>query len=178
MKPARTVMGLAMLSIATLASCSREELAGPPELRLGRDECAECGMLVNEDRCSSGMLIDRSGYREHLLFDDIGCMLDHADAMPEGAVVVEMFVHDYHDRTWHSASTAAFLRVEDNAILTPMASGIVAFGTREAADAAHTSHGGAILDLDGISEARRAWLRSRRGAAAHRERLAHTLCRL
>lgn len=146
------------LSLACAAGCSRDELTGPPQLRLGRDECRACGMLINDDRCSSGMLIEVAGMREHVLFDDIGCMLeyerDHASGADESDAAVDLdsvtilqrSVHDYHTRAWVNADSAWFVRSDADALSTPMASGIVAFADRSAADAAIVQYRGDVLE--------------------------------
>ena len=58
-----------------LAGCARVDLSRPPELRAGRDECGECGMLISDERCAAASLVERDGAREFVLFDDIGCQL-------------------------------------------------------------------------------------------------------
>ena len=44
-------LAASLAALATLASCQQTPLTGPPELKLGRQECGDCGMLINEDRC-------------------------------------------------------------------------------------------------------------------------------
>ena len=157
----------AVLAIAIgLSGCDRSQLSGPPELRLGRDECAECGMLINEDRCSSAYLVERGGRRDHALFDDIGCMLDYAHEPPEDVRVIEGFVHDHPTRTWVPAPSAHFLMGPPPRLATPMGSGIWAFADRSQADAAQRDAGGTVLDLQGITSARRAWMEERYGKSA------------
>lgn len=153
-------------SLTTLA-CEREPLSGPPTLRLGRDECLECGMSIMEDRCSTAMLVECAGQRSHRLFDDIGCMLDVEDAGIDGCVVLERYVHDHGTRDWVAAEEALFLVTDSDALTTPMGSGLVAFARREDAERAQAEHGGAITDLAGAAIARRTWLEERR--RRHRE---------
>ena len=85
----RTVALLAPL----LAACQRDGLSGPPTLRLGRDECAECGMAIHDEPASAAMLVEQGGRRDHLLFDDIGCMLDLERSRENELSVVGRFVH-------------------------------------------------------------------------------------
>jgi hypothetical protein len=47
------------IALASIAACRTGELTGPPDLRLGRDECAGCGMIISDGRCASAMLIQR-----------------------------------------------------------------------------------------------------------------------
>src|SRR5690606_39706872 len=90
---------LAVLLGAT-AACQRAELTGPPELRLGRDQCVECGMIINEDRFSLAALIDNTyGQREHILFDDVDCMLDYQHEHTD-IPLIERFAPDAGTRSW------------------------------------------------------------------------------
>ena len=158
----KRTMSLALLaSIAMLSGCGRTDLSGPPAMRLGRDECAECGMLVNEDRCSCAMLIEREGRREYLVFDDLGCLLDLRDDAPS-TTVVETFVHDYGTGEWTSGRHAHYLSAKPDAVPTPMGSGIVAFTTSERAAAQQARSGGATSTYDRLTEARRAWRNAQR----------------
>jgi copper chaperone NosL len=150
------------LLAAALSACNRTELTGPPDLRLGRDECAECGMIINEDRCSSALLISTDGTREHALFDDIGCMLDYSPELP--AVIIESFVHDHPTRVWLTAHDATFILADEKSFPTPMGSGLAAFADPAAAQRAADTHAGRTLTFDALPEARREWMRNRFGS--------------
>lgn len=149
-----------------LLGCERPELSGPPELRLGRDECAECGMLINEDRCSSAFLVERDAVREYAHFDDIGCMLDYEHAHAAELKFLEGYVHDHATRAWCPTTTAVFLVAEREKISTPMGSGIVAFADAAAAEKARDELGARIVDQDALRALRRAWVEERRGVPA------------
>ena len=144
------------------AGCGRRELSGPPELRSGRDECAECGMLIHDDRAASAMLVERDRRREHLLFDDIGCMLDHE--RERGALwrPVEGFVHDHATREWVGSGAAVYLLTSGAALQTPMGSGIGAFAGRAGAEEAQGQFGGEIMDYRALAAARASGARERR----------------
>lgn len=120
---------------AALGGCERTALSGPPELRLGRDNCAECGMLIVEDRCAAAMLVETDGFREHLLFDDIGCMLARDRDTGHGSDPVARFVRDHSARSWIDADRAILVVADPDRIATPMASGLIAFGTEADATA-------------------------------------------
>lgn len=149
------VMGSAALMVPC---CRRAPLTGPPQLRLGRDECIECGMIINEDRCSSAFLIEREGLREYVMFDDIGCMLDYQHEQGADIRIVEGFVHDHGSRAWVSRDAAAFLFADRIKIPTPMGSGIVAFAGHAEAERAQAELGGQIMDYKSLIPARRAWM--------------------
>lgn len=159
------LMGLiAFLLFAMLLGCARPELSGPPDLRLGRDECAECGMIINEDRFSAAILIEREGVREYASFDDIGCLLDHEHGHGTEFRTIDRFVHDYSTRAWVNANTAYFLLADTERLQTPMGSGIAGTADRAGAEAAAARYGGEVLDFAGLVPARRAWMVARYGA--------------
>lgn len=143
MNPVRaSIVGVAFL----LPGCLQEPEVAPPELRLGREECAECGMLVAEDRCSSALLVDRDGRRRHLVFDDIGCMIDHERAGGIEGSILGRWVHDYGTKTWVEAGAATFLMADPESLKTPMASGIVACASRADAERMAKEHPGSLGD--------------------------------
>lgn len=147
------------LTSCGLAGCDGSPIEGPPQLRLGRDICAECGMSVLEDRCSAAMLVERPDGRTHLLFDDIGCLLDYERQHREERIVGR-FVHDHGDGTWISAPAASYLMAES--IRTPMDSWLIAFTTAELARSKQEREGGSLLTWRELDTVRRQWLRDRR----------------
>lgn len=125
------VLGLGLA--AALGACGDAMLSGPPELHVGRDECAGCGMILNDAKCAGALLVAENGTRAHLLFDDIGCMVEfERDHSP---VVVSRFVHDYARGAWTDAADAVFVVSDAGHIATPMGSGTVAYADAAAAAA-------------------------------------------
>lgn len=157
----RVSIAFLLLCLAAACGCGSNELEGPPELRLGRDECGECGMLVGEDRFSSALLVDRRGLREHIVYDDIGCMLDAEVEHQSEWKVIERFVHDRATRAWLPAGRASFLFADSASLQTPMGSGIAAYSDKAAAERDRERHGGRVLGLDELAEARKAWKKAR-----------------
>ncbi len=155
---------LSLLGVALPAGCSGPPLSGPPSLRLGRDECAECGMLINEDRSPGAFLLDESGRRRHVLFDDAGCLLDFQRKNTE-AGVINAYVRDYETRDWLDASAAHFVLADPDRLPTPMGSGIAAFGDATRAQAAQQKFGGDVLSYAALIPARKAWMATRYGGS-------------
>ncbi len=154
---ARFLLVLACALGAAFPACQDAPLSGPPELRLGRQECAACGMLVSEDRCSSALLVDDKGRRTHLLYDDLGCMLD-AEQAGLATPVIARFVHDYTSRAWIKAEDATYVAASPKALSTPMGSGMVAFATRTDAELAAQPLSAKVLTYDQLVLARRAYM--------------------
>lgn len=137
--------------------CGEDKVSGPPTLHLGRDECAHCGMIVNEERFSCGIRTSDSA----LVFDDIGCMLDYRAEHGE-LNNVEEFVHDFSTQKWTSAGRAAFVLASSGTVATPMGSGIVAFNTTDAAAAQAQTWKASSISFGDLPAARRAWKESRK----------------
>jgi copper chaperone NosL len=162
----RLILATALTLVAS--SCSRAPMTGPPDLRLGREECAECGMLISEERFSTASLVDKGGERLYFYFDDVGCLLDYERELPGGVTVFERYVHDHDTRAWVPAEDASFL-LAGATLQTPMGSGIAAFATPDAAHAAADQYGGEVLDLAHLRQARSERTDARGGAADRTE---------
>lgn len=101
------------------------------EVVSGVDSCDRCNMVIDQVNQASGFI--QNG--ELVTFDSPGCLLasyeglrTQGEALPE-----EVFFVDYHQGTWHPAQETAFLLTEH--IPTVMNSGVVCFGSTEAAQA-------------------------------------------
>ena len=147
--------GLFAASVMIASGCGGPELSGPPELRLGRDECAECGMLIAEDRCAAALLVEVDRRREHRIFDDLCCLFDYRAKHADEAVI-GAFVRDYGAGGWIGAPTAAYVLAEPDRQPTPMASGMVAFADPAAAAMRATDTEGRVLDYEALAAARAA----------------------
>lgn len=145
----------AICTVLSLAACEGHELAGPPALRLGRDQCAGCGMIISDGKCAGALLIESGGRREHVVFDDLGCMLSFEAEHAAESRVIDRFARDHSSEAWLPASTASFLDAGQGRVPTPMGSGIIAFGDRAAAQLAQKTSGGEVLNYAGLA-ARRA----------------------
>ena len=121
-----------------------EAQTGIPEVKLGKQQCARCGMVIADGRFAAAW---RDADGKARVFDDPGCMLlDQLELTPaEGTL---FWVADYRDETFIDATLAAY--VVSDAIRSPMAYGIAAFATRAAADGALSELGGTVADWRGV----------------------------
>ncbi len=150
---------LLSLGLLVLTSCNKAPRTGPPDLRYGRDECAECGMSIVEEHSACALLVLEHDRREYKLFDDLGCLLDHErEHHPQ---TVERHTHDYATKRWISADSARYLMSES--VRTPMGSWIAAYADDAAAEAAREKLGGKVFDLDALRTERVAWREKRFG---------------
>lgn len=158
------IIVICITGVSVINACSSSELSGPPTIKLGRHECKECGMLVNEDRCSSALLVDDRGRRDYWHFDDIGCMLDAERKHKDDVRVLERFVRDHASREWITVEQATFVMAHPKKLHTPMGTGIVAFSTRSDAEATQREHAGEVHDFAALTRARIAWLEKQFGS--------------
>lgn len=122
-----------------------EAETGVPEIRLGRQECDRCTMVIADSRFASAWR-DADGKARR--FDDPGCLLlDRLELAP--AAGTEYWVSDYRDETLIEATQATY--IVSDAVRSPMAYGIAAFASRAAADGALADLGGTIADWNGVS---------------------------
>lgn len=142
----------ALLAVA-LAGCSEAERAGPPTVRFGFDECAQCGMIVSDERFAAATRVSDGGRSAALFFDDVGCQLDHEMASP-AAPVLGQWVQDHSARVWLDAGSAIYVHAPG--LHTPMGSEIAAFGDPSAAEALRAAHEGRVLNRAELLEWRAA----------------------
>lgn len=161
--------GAAALLLVSLCACGGRDLEGPPELRAGRDECAECGMIIADDRACAAVLVESHGRHEHRLFDDLGCLVDFQDESGDGQRVDEGWSVDHSDGGWVSLDEAHYLLADPRRLMTPMGSGYVAYAELAAAQEACARFGGSVGSFEDLSAARRAWRASLHLSSTHKE---------
>ncbi|MGN6370278.1 MAG: nitrous oxide reductase accessory protein NosL [Phycisphaerae bacterium] len=124
----QALLTAALLSL--LSACSQQNLVGPPTVRYGQDACADCGMILSDDRFAAA-IINPAPDAPPLLFDDAGCLLAYQRKHPESTPWTHYF-HDADTHAWITQDHAFFVKTTRE---TPMGSGIFAFGSRTAAEA-------------------------------------------
>ena len=155
------IPGAIALAVAAFAAgCGGDRELGPPELKLGRDMCKECGMIVSEDRSCSAWLIDIGGSYEAEVFADVGCMLDRERRGEAGNITARYF-HDYPSRAWIVGKEPVFVMSE--AIHTPMGSGIAAYSSNAEASEAARQFAGLVIDWSALPAARQKFMEDRYG---------------
>ena len=133
-------------TLIPLARCTeRSTTLDPPTIYYGQDVCDICSMIISEERFSSAITLQRSGRIEHMLFDDVGEML--AAPAPE-ADDQRWWARDAGSGAWIDARTATFLL--SDALMTPMGTGVAAYGSSAAAEAARSERPGDILTFEEI----------------------------
>jgi copper chaperone NosL len=151
MKPRRTpLLALVCLVPLPLGGCGGAEDAGPPTVRYGHDLCAECNMILSDERFAASTVVQGPRGRTALLFDDYNCQANHAAKHPD-LVVLERWAHDHATRAWIPAEHAFFVHSEQ--IRSPMASRLAAFAEASDAQAAAAELDGRVLGFESVASA-------------------------
>jgi copper chaperone NosL len=146
MKPS----ALALVAIALLLpACSDTGELRPPELALGQDTCAVCGMAVSDDRYAAAVVVRDAGRDATLLLDDIGELPELELPRHDAAAV---FVRDEATRAWVPGESAHYLRAES--LRTPMGYGIAALADAHAAEARRQELGGEVVEFSSLDPRR------------------------
>lgn len=127
-------------------SCGRTDPLGPPSIVLDQSACAECGMIVSDERYACASIVqDESRGPVALVFDDINCLVGHEVNTRERPEVLARWVHDHGTLGWVAADQAHFVWAKE--LNTPMMSHIAAFADADAADAFREQIGGDAMSL-------------------------------
>ncbi len=147
----RVAACLILAAPIVVLGCAREAADGPPVIHLDDDMCAECGMIISDERFACATVFGgQATTPETRLFDDFNCMINHEAARAD-TEIIRRWVHDHGTRAWLNAQDAIYLCSPD--LQTPMASGVVAFGGRAEAERLLAQVGG---ELRGFGEVRAA----------------------
>jgi copper chaperone NosL len=101
-------------------------------------------MAISEQRYAAEWIDSRGNVYK---FDDIGCMARFSRNRSGQAAV---FVKDYDGSRWVAAKQAHYVRAPE--IQSPMASGIIAFRDRAAAEAAAARYKASVLRFEQATE--------------------------
>ena len=132
-------------ALALLVSgCDRQQPLAPPEVQYGQSECADCGMIVSDQRYAAGLILETAqGDFVPRVFDDIGCMIKYEQHQKDGKVLAH-YVKDYQTSQWLTVEKAVLVHRQQ--IQSPMAYGLAAAGNREDAQKLAGGDAQAITD--------------------------------
>ncbi len=120
--------GLALcLALFAVPGCGKQDLLKPPKILYGRDVCAQCRMIIDDERFA-GAAVSADG--QFLKFDDIGCLAAH-EKEPESRML-RSWVHDAVSGKWIGREQARFVYARD--LVSPMGYGFAAFAVAEDAE--------------------------------------------
>lgn len=135
-----------LAAAAALAGCSDVDASLPPDVTYGVSVCADCGMIISDERYATALVIeDERGRPEALLFDDAGDQIIYERENKTGKVLAR-WVHDQQTNAWLPAESAWYIRAKS--LPTPMASGIAAFAQKADAERMASELGGVVLTFE------------------------------
>lgn len=136
----------AVFAITSLG-CSKPEPTGPPEIRLGRDECSGCKMSIVDRRCVGALLASDANGLQLFLFDDIHCMMNFQKNRTD-LRITQIFAQDYRENQWLAMDKAILLK--SATAHTAMGSGIIALNNQTHAQEAASEFGGQVLTWNAL----------------------------
>lgn len=149
MRSIRRQLVVVVVTGVMLGGCGKKAVSGGhPNLKIGEDVCAECGMVINDERFAVATMVFEKGSTSPFLFDDLNCQGRYLGTHEELGIV-SSWCHDYNDKSWLDANRAGFL--QSNKIKTPVGSGIAAFGSSAALEDARKQFGGRVLDWSKVT---------------------------
>lgn len=133
-------------ALTLAAGCAKRAGPEPPPILFGQQECDECRMIISDERFAAALVFDEGdGEFRAVAFDDIGCLFAHEQANATLPVAAR-YVRDQSTRLWLSAEAASYVR--SSSIETPMASGVAATASPQAAAEFTAAHGEPVTVLD------------------------------
>jgi len=145
-------------TLAALAACGRSSDSGPPSVRLGDSVCAQCNMIISDQRWATATIVSGPRGPEPRLFDDFNCQVNYENDHPDLDVVAR-WSHGHATRQWIRTGDARFLLSPN--LRTPMASRVAAFVSPDNADAAQAQLTGEVMGFE------QAWQQLGAAATAH-----------
>lgn len=147
MKMRVTLLVMVVLTLL-LAGCSQATEIKPPTIRYGEDKCADCDMIINDERFAAAAIREISaGDYESLLFDDIGDLVRYLTQHKDQTFVAS-YVHDYDTKAWIEAEKAVY--VDSDTLKTPMATGLAASSSQGGAEALAAQWNGKVMDWEAV----------------------------
>lgn len=138
---------VSMCSMLYLGGCGEDSLDGPPQVRLGDSVCAECGMIVSDERFATATIVEGDRGPSPLIFDDFNCQINfetkHADI-----VILTRWSHDHQSSAWFKTGEGWF--VKSSQLHTPMASNMAAFTHKSDAQTLADTVEGEVLGFESI----------------------------
>jgi len=144
------MIALMPTAVFLLVACDRPDPEGPPSIAYGSDACAECNMIISDQRRATATVVRGPRGPEPLLFDDFNCQVDHEAARPK-LDIIGRWSHDHGSLEARRCHAARF--VPSPEIRSPMGSHAAAFASQTAAERAADRLGGSVTTYEQAREA-------------------------
>jgi copper chaperone NosL len=133
-----TGLSAAVGAVLLLASCSS---AGPRALALGKEECAQCRMMITDARFGAQVVAPTGRVQP---FDAIECAAAYA-AAADSTRIRKVWVSDFeHPGTWLATSDAVFVIGAE--VASPMGQAVLALGADADRSQIVARYGGRVSD--------------------------------
>lgn len=141
----RFSLSLLVISVMMLGGCGEADPDAPPQILLGDSVCAECGMIVSDERFGTATIIEDERGSQALIFDDFNCQKLFELKHPQLGVITR-WSRDYDTLEWFR--TCDGYLAQSHRIHSPMASGVASFATHEDATALAQSLEGVVITYE------------------------------
>jgi copper chaperone NosL len=131
--------------LASIAGCERSVAEGPPSIRLGDSVCAQCNMIISDERWATATMVEGPRGSEARLFDDFNCQVNFEVENPD-ATILARWSHSHTTGAWVPTEDAFFL-VSQN-LRTPMGSSVAAFASVDEVNRAKAEFSGDVTAFD------------------------------
>lgn len=128
MNAARALCVVALLT--AILGCNRADPLSPPQILIGDSICAECGMIISDERFATATLYPSSRGADAMLFDDFNCQRRYEASLTHPSPS-KRWSHDHATLEWFETDNAYF--VVSDQLRTPMGSGVAGFASKASA---------------------------------------------
>lgn len=132
-------------AILMIPGCERQTADAPPSVRLGDSVCAECNMIISDERWATATVVEGPRGPEPRLFDDFSCQVNHEVEHPD-LMIVARWSHSHATSEWVRTEEASFLMSPN--LRTPMGSGVAAFASMSELETATAELTGEVMTFD------------------------------
>lgn len=140
----RTLVSMPLLAALLLGACRRNDPNAPPAVVYGESVCAECGMIISDDRFGVATIVRGERGDQALLFDDFNCQFNHERDRSD-LVIARRWARDHGTRAWIDPEAARFVFAPT--MRTPMGSHLAAFASDVDARAFAQQQAGRVMGL-------------------------------
>ncbi len=137
---------IAVAALFVIVGCDERSATGPPSVRLGDSVCAQCNMIISDERWATATIIEGPRGGEPRLFDDFNCQVAFESEHPDTAALAR-WSHSFTTSEWIQTQNAYFLMSPN--LRTPMGSQVAAFATQAELDGARRELTGNEMTFDG-----------------------------
>ncbi len=146
----RPLIAAPLLATLLLGACRQNDPNDPPAIVYGESICAECGMIITDDRFGVATIVEGQRGAEALLFDDFNCQFNHERDRSD-LVIVRRWARDHATRAWLDPDSARFVFAPS--LRTPMGSHLAAFATDADAQSFARENSGQAMGLAAARDA-------------------------